>query len=98
LLRPAECGDYEKSKRRSEKAEKGIELHELAPVEFEGDSAESPGRASRKQRGVCQEPITVHADFGLTIAHEPTVPRASLGTGCAAINPYFHLGHGVWAA
>jgi len=98
LLSRGECGDYEKSKRRSEKAEKSIQLHELAPIEFEGHSAEPPGRASRKRRSMCEEPTTVHADFGLSITEGTTVPPASLGTGGASVDPYFHLGNSVLAA
>jgi hypothetical protein len=46
---------------------------------------------------MCEEPTTVHADLGLCIADRP--PHwVSLGTGGAAVDPYFHLGNSVLAA
>jgi flagellar biosynthesis/type III secretory pathway M-ring protein FliF/YscJ len=57
LLRRRECRDYKKNKSHSEKAEKRIESHELAPVKSEDSSAE-PGRASRKRRGMCALSVT----------------------------------------
>jgi hypothetical protein len=57
LLSRGKCRAYEKSKSHSEKAEKRIESHELAPVKFEDNSAE-PGRASWKRRSMCALSVT----------------------------------------
>jgi hypothetical protein len=63
LLTRGECWDYKKNKSHSEKAEKRIESHELAPVEFESKSADL-GRTFSKRRGMCEEPTTEHAHPG----------------------------------
>jgi hypothetical protein len=57
LLRHRACRDYEKNKSHSEKAEKHIGSHELAPVKSEDNSAE-PGRASWKRRSMCALSVT----------------------------------------
>lgn len=63
LLSRRECWDYEKNKSHSEKAEKRIESHELAPVEFECQSADL-GRAFWKRRAERKKPSTVGAEEG----------------------------------
>ena len=63
LLSPGECWDYKKNKSYSEKAEKRVESHELAPVEFEYKSAHL-GRAFWKRRAEWKKPSTVGAEEG----------------------------------
>jgi hypothetical protein len=63
LLSRGERWDYKKNKSHSEKAEKRIESHELAPVEFESKSADL-GRAFWKRRAEWKKPSTVGAEGG----------------------------------
>jgi hypothetical protein len=63
LLSRGECWDYKKNKSHSEKAEKRIESHELAPVEFASKSADL-GRAFWKRRAERMKPSTVGAEEG----------------------------------
>jgi hypothetical protein len=75
LLRRGECGDYEKNKSHSEKAEKRIESHELAPVEFEEQTALSPaGQAEAPQFVWVERSSTERTNLGLTVANGTTVP------------------------
>jgi hypothetical protein len=74
LLRRGECGDYEKNKSHSEKAKKRIESHELAPVEFEEQTALSPAGQAEAPQFVWVERSTERTNLGLTVANGTTVP------------------------
>jgi hypothetical protein len=56
-----------------------------------------PGKLEAPQY-VWLERSTEGTNLGLTVANRTTAPRALLGTGGAALNPDFHLGHCVLAA